>query len=196
MHVANIIGAKGGGSNLGHLLRVFLQSNLRYEIAPNKIGTPGLSQNINEGIMIVYQLRCGNSHEFEAWFHDSSTYEAQVQGGDVTCPFCGDADVGKAIMAPNISTSKSGPKDSDLNRAEARAKEVAEQILDAVGQIRKHVETTCDDVGDDFAKEARRIHHGEVEERGIFGNATDEEAEDLDEEGIEFFRLPIVRRDS
>ena len=196
MRGANIIGAKGGGSNLGHLLRVFLQSNLRYEIAPNKIGTPGLSQNINEGIMIVYQLRCGNSHEFEAWFHDSRTYEAQVKGGDVTCPFCGDADIGKAIMAPNISTSKSGPKDSDLNRAEARAKEVAEQILDAVGQIRKHVETTCDDVGDNFAKEARRIHYSEVEERGIFGNATDEEAEDLDEEGIEFFRLPIVRRDS
>ena len=73
---------------------------------------------------------------------------------------------------------------------------MAEQILDAVGKIRQHVETTCDDVGDDFAKEARRIHHGEVEERGIFGNATDEEAEDLDEEGIEFFRLPIVRRDS
>ena len=196
MHGAYIIGARGGVGNIGHLLRVFLQSNLRYEIAPNKIGTPSLGRKINEGNMIVYQLQCCNSHEFEAWFHDSSTYEAQVKGGDVTCPFCGDADVGKAIMAPNISTSKSGPKDSDLNRAEARAKEVAEQILDAVGEIRQHVETTCDDVGDDFANEARRIHHGEVEERGIFGNATDEETEDLDEEGIEFFRLPIVRRDS
>ena len=146
--------------------------------------------------MIVYQLQCGNSHEFEAWFRDSSTYEAQAKGGDVTCPFCGDANVGKAIMAPNISTSTSGLKDVELNRAEARAKEVAEQILDAVGQIRKHVEATCDNVGDNFANEARRIHHGEAEERGIFGNATDEEAEELDDEGIEFFRLPIVRRDS
>ena len=169
---------------------------MRYEIAANKFGTPSFGREHNEGSMIVYQLQCGNRHEFEAWFRDSGTYETQARGGDVACPFCGDADVGKAIMAPNISTSKSGPKDSDLNRAEVRAKEVAEQILDAVGHIRKQVEETCVDVGTDFANEARRIHHGEAEERGIFGNATDEEAEELDDEGIEFFRLPLVRRDS
>ncbi|MBT6093531.1 MAG: DUF1178 family protein [Rhodospirillaceae bacterium] len=146
--------------------------------------------------MIVYQLRCGNEHEFEAWFRDSATYELQAQSGDVVCPFCGDTDVGKAIMAPNISTSKAGPKDADLNRAETRAREVAEQILEAVGEIREHVEASCDDVGDKFAEEAKRIHYGEAEERGIYGKATDEEAEDLDEEGIEFFRLPSARRNS
>ena len=146
--------------------------------------------------MIVYRLQCSNKHEFEAWFRDSGTYEAQAKGGDVACPFCGNTDVGKAIMAPNISTSKTGPKDSDLNRAEARAKEVAEQILDAVGKIRRHVEATCDDVGENFAKEARRIHYGEAKKRGIFGNATDDEADEIDEEGIEFFRLPQIRRDS
>ncbi len=178
------------------MLRVFLQSNLRYEIALKKISSPGFGKGSFEGSMIVYQLRCGNSHEFEAWFRDSSTYEAQAKGGDVICPFCGNADIGKAIMSPNISTSKSGPRDADLGRAEARAKEVAEQILEAVGQIRQHVEETCDDVGDNFANEARRIHQGEADERGIYGNATDEEAEELDEEGIEFFRLPVIRRDS
>ena len=148
--------------------------------------------------MIVYQLICGNDHEFEAWFRDSVTYEAQAKGGDVACPFCGNTDVGKAIMAPNISSSKTKtvPKDADIDKAEVRARELAEKILDAVGDIREHVEANCDDVGDKFAEEARRIHYGESEERGIYGRATDEEAEELDDEGIEFFRLPQVRRDS
>ena len=146
--------------------------------------------------MIVYQLQCRNGHEFEAWFRDSTTYEMQVKDRDIVCPFCGDTDVGKAIMAPNISTSKTAPKDADMNREEKRAREVAEQILVAVSEIRDHLEANCDDVGDNFAEEARRIHHGEAEGRGIYGRATDEEAEDLDDEGIEFYRLPLVRRDS
>ena len=146
--------------------------------------------------MIVYQLQCTKGHEFEAWFRDSATYEVQAKDGDVVCPFCGDTDVGKAIMAPNISTSKAGPKDAVLNSAEARAQEVAEKILEAVGEIREPVEANCDDVGENFAEEARRIHYGEAEERGIHGHATDEEAEDLDDEGIEFYRLPATRRSS
>ena len=83
-----------------------------------------------------------------------------------------------------------------MHREEKRAREVAEQILVAVSEIRDHLEANCDDVGDNFAEEARRIHHGEAEGRGIYGRATDEEAEDLDEEGIEFYRLPSIRRDS
>lgn len=150
--------------------------------------------------MIVYQLICGNDHEFEAWFRDSATYERQVADGDVACPFCANADVGKAIMAPNISTGKtkarSAPKDGEPDKAEVRARELAAKILEAVGDIREHVEANCDDVGDRFAEEARRIHYGETEERGIYGRATDDEAGELDDEGIEFFRLPAARRDS
>jgi hypothetical protein len=146
--------------------------------------------------MIVYQLHCGNDHEFEAWFLDSATYEVQAKNGDVACPYCGDTKVGKAIMAPRIAPKRSGPSDADLGRAETRAREVAERILEAVGDIRRHVEANCDDVGDKFADEARRIHYGEAEERGIFGRATDDEAEALDEEGIEFYRLPQPRRNS
>jgi hypothetical protein len=146
--------------------------------------------------MIVYQLRCGNDHEFEAWFLDSATYATQAEAGDVVCPFCGDTHVQKAIMAPNIATKRSGPTDADMGKAEDRAREVAEKILEAVGEIRAQVEANCEDVGDNFADEARRIHYGETEERGIYGNATDDEAEALDEEGIEFYRLPQTRRDS
>ena len=149
--------------------------------------------------MIVYQLRCSNGHEFEAWFRDSGTYDKQVKDGNVACAHCGDVHVFKALMAPNIAPSRkrapSSPDESD--RAERRAREVAEKILDAVGNIRSHVEKNFENVGDEFAEEAKRIYYGEADERGIYGKATNEEAEELNEEGIEFYRLPLIdRRDS
>ena len=149
--------------------------------------------------MIVYQLRCSNGHEFEAWFRNSDTYEDQVKKGDVACPDCGDVHVCKALMAPNIAPSRSRSPASkvDNDKAEQRAHEVAEKILEAVGKVRTHVEKNFDNVGDQFAEEAKRIFYGEAEERGIYGSATEKEAGELDEEGIEFYRLPNTsRRDS
>jgi len=141
--------------------------------------------------MILYQLRCSNGHEFEAWFRDSTTYDEQVAHGDVVCPYCSDAQVSKAIMAPNISPSRSRKSPPIGNQeAEVRAQEVAEKILDAVNELRDHVTENFEDVGDGFADEARKIHYGEADERGIYGEATDDEAMELDEEGVEFFRLP------
>lgn len=144
--------------------------------------------------MIVYQLHCSNGHEFEAWFRDSGTYDVQAKQGDVDCPHCGDTSVSKSIMAPNISPSRNKSKvPSDHGEAEVRAHEVAEKILEAVTAIRNHVEDNCDNVGAEFAEEARRIHYGEAEQRGIVGTATEEEAGELDEEGVEFYRLPTAR---
>lgn len=79
---------------------------------------------------------------------------------------------------------------------EVRAHEVAEKILEAVSALRNHVEENCDNVGADFAEEARRIHYGEAEQRGISGTATEEEASELNEEGVEFYRLPSSRREN
>jgi hypothetical protein len=148
-------------------------------------------------IMIVYQLHCSNGHEFEAWFRDMATYDDQAERGDVDCPHCGDTTVSKSIMAPNISPARTKPTLSlgggDL---EARAHEVAEKILEATSALRNHVEENCDNVGADFAEEARRIHYGEAEQRGISGTATEEEASELNEEGVEFYRLPSSRREN
>lgn len=143
--------------------------------------------------MILYQLRCSGDHEFEAWFRDSATYDVQAAAGDVACPFCGDTHVSKAPMAPAIAT---GGRDREPQIApEDRARMVAEQILKAVDKLRKHVEDNCDYVGDRFAEEARRIHYGESEDRGIFGEASEDDVSDLREEGVEFYRLPTgVRR--
>jgi len=141
--------------------------------------------------MILYQLKCGGGHEFEAWFKDGATYDVQVTTGDVSCPYCSDTHVSKAIMAPNISPSRSRPPAVIAeNEAESRALEVAEKILEAVDSLREEIETNFDNVGDKFAEEARKIHYGEAEERGIFGEATTEEAVELDEEGVEVYRLP------
>ena len=134
--------------------------------------------------MILYQLKCANGDEFEAWFLDSATFDQQRAAGDVECPFCGDSRVSKAPMAPNLA------KRGSSEATEERAREVARKILRAVGDLREHVEETCDNVGDRFAEEARRIHYGEADERGIYGEATGEEASELDEEGIEFYHVP------
>ena len=133
--------------------------------------------------MILYRLTCGDGHQFEAWFRDGATYDSQSASGDVECPFCGSNHVSKAPMAPHLATAKK-------ITAEVRAREVAEQILQAVNKLHRHVEENCEYVGDEFAEEARAIHYGEAEERDIYGEATEAEAMDLDMEEIEFYRLP------
>ena len=142
--------------------------------------------------MILYQLLCHKGHDFEAWFRDSGTYDQQVVAGDVACPFCGTSVVTKAPMAPHVATGRG--KGRKRSGAEKRAQQVAENILDAVDGISREIEENCEFVGDEFAEEAKRIHYGESEERGIYGGATDKEAEELDDEGIEYIRFPFIRR--
>ena len=139
--------------------------------------------------MILYRLKCSDDHEFEAWFRDSDSYGEQIEAGAVSCPTCGDSDVTKAPMAPNLAT-----RSSRATQAEDRASEVAREMRQAVEGLRREVEENCDYVGEGFAEEARRIHHGESEERGIYGEATNEESSELDDEGIEHHRIPWAPR--
>jgi len=146
--------------------------------------------------MILYQLRCKEDHTFEAWFRDSRAYDEQSASGHVECPYCGSTKVSKAPMAPAIASAHPGDGgaktfEADIDAmSDARAHEVAKKILDAVGRIRDYAEENFENVGDEFADEARKIHAGEAEERGIYGRATEEEAKELEEEGVEFVRLP------
>ncbi|GAB6053854.1 DUF1178 family protein [Magnetospira thiophila] len=137
--------------------------------------------------MILYQLKCENGHDFEAWFKDSATYDVQQREGHIACPHCGEVSVSKAPMSPRINSTV-GTKGQDVH--ESRAQELAERILEAVSDLRDHVESQCDYVGESFPEEARRIHYGEADERGIYGEATPEEASEMQEEGIEFYMLP------
>jgi len=131
--------------------------------------------------MIRFSLRCASGHEFEAWFQSGEGYEAQRQAGEIACPECADSHVEKALMAPSIGRSReAGPPISQA------------QMRQMLVQLRKQVEQNCDYVGEQFAEEARKIHYGEVDPRGIYGEATDVESKELAEEGIEFGRIPWI----
>ncbi len=130
--------------------------------------------------MISFDLKCRQDHVFEAWFSDSAGFEEQRAAGDVACPVCGDADVEKSLMAPNVSARKGGGSTVPDEAA-------AMQML---YQMRSHVEENCENVGTEFAEEARKIHYGETEKRDIYGQATPDKATALAEEDIEFGVLP------
>ncbi len=133
-----------------------------------------------------YNLICRHDHEFEAWFSSSSEYDVQRKKRLVHCPHCGSAKVEKAIMAPNVSTSRK-------KEASASKRKEAMAMMNAAAQtIRKEIEETCDYVGDKFADEARAIHYGEKEERPIYGQASPKEAAELQEEGVGISPLPDV----
>jgi hypothetical protein len=136
--------------------------------------------------MIKYNLICRHDHAFEAWFSSSADYDVQRKKRLVGCPFCGSAKVEKAIMAPNVATSRK--KDA----VAAQQKEAMALMNKAADKIRKEIEDKCDYVGDKFADEARAIHYGEKEERGIYGEASAKEAADLQDEGVGIAPLPDV----
>jgi hypothetical protein len=133
--------------------------------------------------MILFTLRCSQGHEFDGWFRDGDGFEAQQQGGEIACPHCGDTAVEKAVMAPRLGRSK-----------EAKPPMSPAQMRAALVELRRQVESNCDYVGGRFAEEARRIHYGESDPRGIYGEASDEESRALTEEGIQFGRVPWIPR--
>ena len=138
--------------------------------------------------MIVFDLKCGQSHIFEAWFDSSSDYEAQKARGLVACPMCGTAEVDKAVMAPAVS-----PKGNRLVTAAERQAEAAR-----LKALRAEVEANCDYVGREFAAEARARHEaadsGEPAPRGIYGEASLAEAAELISDGIPVAPLPFRPR--
>jgi hypothetical protein len=131
--------------------------------------------------MIRFSLRCASGHEFEAWFRNGEGYEAQQRAGEIACPECGETHVEKALMAPSIGRSRAPMPISPA------------QLRSALVELRRQVESNCDYVGPQFAEEARRIHHGESDPRGIYGEATADESRELAEEGIKFGRIPWVQ---
>lgn len=132
--------------------------------------------------MILFTLRCAHGHEFEGWFRDGDGFEAQHRAGEIACPHCGDTEVEKAVMAPRLGRSR---------EAKSPAVAVAE-MRKTLREMRRQIETNCDYVGDRFAEEARRIHYGETDPRGIYGEASKEESRELADEGISFGQIPWI----
>jgi hypothetical protein len=145
--------------------------------------------------MIVFDLRCAKAHVFEAWFGSSDNYEEQRARGLLSCPVCGDADVGKALMAPAVAPKGNRRADDPApTPAAAHDPEQVKAMLAALAEIQSKVEANCDYVGDRFADEARAIHLGESDARGVYGETTPAEAQALRDEGIEIAPLPFRPR--
>lgn len=163
--------------------------------------------------MILYRLRCSGDHVFEAWFKDSATYDEQAASGAVACPDCGDTAVAKAPMAPRIAKGRgapahAAPREAGGDEANAGAGAApnagrpartyaharSAEMRRALAELRRKVEETCDYVGPEFAEEARKIHYGEADGRNIYGEATDDEAAELVDEGIRVGKIPWLQR--
>ena len=143
--------------------------------------------------MILYELRCSGGHVFEAWFRDSAAYDEQSAAGAVVCPACGDTAVHKAPMAPRIARGRGdagADAGGDGKPARTYAHARSPEMREALGELRRQVEENCDYVGGEFAEEARKIHYGEADERNIYGEATDDEAKELTDEGIKVGKIP------
>ena len=138
--------------------------------------------------MIVFDLLCGTDHEFESWFQDSAAFEKLAKAGHAVCPICGDTKISKSLMAPAVSGTKK--KSNEKMAISAKAAQQMGKYMEAVKDMREQVEKNCDYVGEKFPEEARKMHYGEAETRNIYGEASDTEAEALQEEGVEVQRIP------
>jgi hypothetical protein len=157
--------------------------------------------------MIVYDVKCHNGHVFTAWFRSSDGFEQQAAAGEIACAECGDMRVTRAIMAPNLHSRRGrdtapAPEAAEAASPPAAPAPVAPTQVSAVHaeaalmqqlrSLRRAVESQCDYVGERFAEEARKIHYGESDARGIYGEASESESEALADEGIEIGRIPWV----
>lgn len=140
--------------------------------------------------MIRYSLSCDNAHEFEGWFSESADFDRQVASGFLTCPVCNSAAISKLLMAPSVSTARKKDEMQTLAMNTAR-KEAMTKLKEAVDAIKANAE----DVGAKFPEEARKIHYGEADARGIIGKATPDEAQALVDEGIEIAAIPVFPDD-
>jgi hypothetical protein len=136
--------------------------------------------------MIVFDLKCSEGHIFEAWFNNTESFEEQKAKGMINCPYCSDNLVSKVISP--VTTKTSSQPDTKRDEEVIDYAKLAKEIVD-------YVDKNFDDVGTEFAKEALKMHYDVAERRSIKGSATVDEEKMLEDEGIEFFKLSIPKKD-
>jgi hypothetical protein len=151
--------------------------------------------------MKVLNLQCAHAHGFEGWFASEGDFQDQLARGLVECPLCGDAAITKMPSAPRLNLGASEPAAAPASASASAPAPARQEVMSAPNpelqaawmQLVKQVMTQTEDVGERFAEEARKIHYGESEERGIRGQASREETRALLEEGISVLPLPIPK---
>ncbi len=161
--------------------------------------------------MILFDIKCSAGHIFEAWFQNNDAYEKQVASDLVECPLCGCTKTSKSLMAPSIPTKGNAAEvldtvcsdehpdhqvmvsaHSDPNNevSSEDVKRALDHMHNTMVKFRRQIEKSCEYVGNNFAEEARKIHYGDSEKRGIYGETTLRETEELIEEGIDILPVP------
>jgi hypothetical protein len=166
--------------------------------------------------MKVFNLSCSNDHAFEGWFRSADDFVSQQSHGQIACPMCGDIAVRKLLSAPRLNLGAHAEPTQNVGQANQglRSADVAQPSNEgAIGtniapapavnhpsieqmqalwyRMAAQVLRNTEDVGENFAEEARKMHYQEAPERAIRGNASAQEAAELKEEGIDLFAIAI-----
>ena len=136
--------------------------------------------------MIHYDLKCEKNHIFSSWFNCVDAFDKLEMSNLLSCAVCGSSNVHRAIMAPKVS--RSNPKESSPLIGEASSAE--QKML----EIRKKLEAEAENVGENFADEARAMHDGDTPMRSIYGEAKIKDAQDLIEDGVPVIPMPWMKR--
>ena len=142
--------------------------------------------------MIKYNLKCEKNHEFTSWFLDSSEYEKLKNKKLLECIYCTSKKIQKTIMAPMVSGTKAKEIETETNLLNQNFSIERNKLL----KIRKHIENNFEFVGDEFSKKIREVYYDKKSKKGIYGTATDEEREELIEEGIDLLSIPWFSKDN
>ena len=133
--------------------------------------------------MIVFDLKCGTGHVFEAWFGSSADYADQQARGLVDCPICGDRSIEKAVMAPAVGAKSN--RQQDVTPAAMKA------AMAALATAQSKALEGSQWVGAAFSRRARAMHAGEEDHAPIHGQATIAEAKALVDDGVPVAPLPL-----
>ncbi len=138
--------------------------------------------------MIIYKLICKDCQiSFDSWFSSSREFEKLKKQKFLNCHSCNSLNVEKTLMSPNVFKSKN---DTKINYLDSEYKEIKKTISDYQNFIKKNLNY----VGENFAYEARSIHYeNKKPSKGIYGEASKEDLEELKEEGIEVGEIPWVK---
>ena len=141
--------------------------------------------------MIRYDLICADGHEFDGWFKSSDDFDAQRKRRLIACPVCQSPKVSKSLMSPSVTTGRQKEKVAVATMESGR-----QEFLAQVKALRDKMTEGAEDVGERFPEEARKIHYGESDPKGIYGQANVEEVKELLDEGIAVAPIPALPDDA
>ena len=140
--------------------------------------------------MIKYLIKCHRNHEFESWFSDSSEFEKLNKKKLLECIYCSSKKISKSIMAPMVSGTKND--EIELKISDEKLKKNKDNLI----KLRNYIENNFEYVGENFTKEVREVFYDKDSKRVIYGNASEEEKNELAEEGIDLMTIPWVEKDN